>query len=47
MYWADNTLGVAKIRDTLHEWHGKYGGHWKPAKLIDDLAAAGKAFSDV
>jgi 3-hydroxyacyl-CoA dehydrogenase len=47
MYWADHTLGVPKVRDTLHEWYGKYGGHWKPAKLIDDLAKAGKAFSDV
>ena len=47
MYWADNTLGVPKIRDTLHEWYEKYGGHWKPAKLIDDLADGGKAFSDV
>ena len=47
MYWADHTLGVPKIRETLHQWHEKYGGHWKPAKLIDDLADAGKAFSDV
>ena len=47
MYWADNTLGVPKVRDTLHEWYEKYGGHWKPAKLIDDLADSGKAFSDV
>lgn len=47
MYWADHTLGVPKVRDTLHEWYGKYGGHWKPSKLIDDLAKAGKAFSDV
>jgi 3-hydroxyacyl-CoA dehydrogenase len=47
MYWADHTLGVPKIRDTLHEWYGKYGGHWKPAKLIDDLAKAGKTFADV
>lgn len=47
MYWADNTLGVPRIRDTLHEWNEKYGGHWKPAKLIDDLANSGKSFSDV
>jgi 3-hydroxyacyl-CoA dehydrogenase len=47
MFWADNTLGVPKIRDTLHQWYEKYGGHWKPAKLIDELADSGKAFSDV
>jgi len=47
MYWADHTLGVPKIRDTLHQWYGKYGGHWKPSKLIDELADSGKAFSDV
>ena len=47
MYWADHTLGVPKIRDTLHAWYEKYGGHWKPAKLIDDLAKAGKSFADV
>jgi 3-hydroxyacyl-CoA dehydrogenase len=46
MYWADRTLGVPKVRDTLHTWHEKYGGHWKPAKLIDDLAKAGKSFAD-
>jgi 3-hydroxyacyl-CoA dehydrogenase len=47
MFWADNTLGVPKIRDTLHQWYEKYGSHWKPAKLIDELADSGKAFSDV
>jgi 3-hydroxyacyl-CoA dehydrogenase len=47
MYWADHTLGVPKVRDTLHAWYEKYGGHWKPAKLIDDLAKAGKSFADV
>jgi 3-hydroxyacyl-CoA dehydrogenase len=47
MYWADHTLGVPEIRDTLHQWYEKYGGHWKPSKLIDDLADSGKAFSDV
>jgi hypothetical protein len=31
----------------LHAWYEKYGGHWKPAKLIDDLAKAGKSFADV
>jgi 3-hydroxyacyl-CoA dehydrogenase len=46
MYWADRTLGVPKVRDTLHTWYEKYGGHWKPAKLIDDLAKAGKSFAD-
>jgi 3-hydroxyacyl-CoA dehydrogenase len=46
MYWADRTLGVPKVHDTLHTWYEKYGGHWKPAKLIDDLAKAGKSFAD-
>lgn len=47
MFWADNTLGVPKVYDTLCEWHEKYGGHWKPSNLIADLAKSGKAFSDV
>jgi len=46
MYWADTTLGVKKIHETLNEWHDRYGGHWKPAKLIGDLAKAGKSFGD-
>ena len=33
MFWADNTLGVPKVYETLCEWHEKYGGHWKPSNL--------------
>ncbi len=47
MYWADTTIGVKKIYETLCEYYEKHGGHWKPAKLIEDLAKAGKSFADV
>jgi 3-hydroxyacyl-CoA dehydrogenase len=47
MYWADHTLGVKKIHETLCDWNEAYGGHWKPAGLIGDLAASGKSFADV
>ena len=46
MYWADQTLGSKKVYDTLCEWHEAYGGHWKPAKLIEDLAKSGKGFTE-
>ncbi|MDH3700108.1 MAG: 3-hydroxyacyl-CoA dehydrogenase NAD-binding domain-containing protein [Alphaproteobacteria bacterium] len=47
MYWADTTIGVKKIYETLCAYYEKYGGHWKPAKLIEDLAKSGKSFADV
>ncbi len=47
MYWADTTIGVKKIYEMLCEYYEKYGGHWKPAKLIEDLANSGKSFADV
>ena len=47
MYWADTTIGVKKIYETLCEFYEKHGGHWKPAKLIEDLANSGKSFADV
>jgi 3-hydroxyacyl-CoA dehydrogenase len=47
MYWADTTIGVKKIYETLCEYYEKHGGHWKPAKLIEDLAKSGKSFADV
>jgi 3-hydroxyacyl-CoA dehydrogenase len=45
MYWADG-IGVKKIRQQMLEWEQRYGDRWKPAKLIEDLAASGKGFLD-
>jgi len=45
MHWADG-IGVKQIHATMLQWQERYGDRWKPAKLISDLAAAGKGFLD-
>ncbi len=45
MFWADG-IGVKKIYDTMLEWQERYGDRWKPAKMIKELAEAGKGFLD-
>ncbi len=45
MYWADG-IGVKKIHAQMRQWEERYGDRWKPAKLIEDLAASGKGFLD-
>jgi 3-hydroxyacyl-CoA dehydrogenase len=45
MYWADG-IGVKRIYETMREWQERYGDRWKPAAMIEDLAAAGKGFLD-
>ena len=45
MFWADS-VGLAKIVERLEHWHGETGKDvYKPAKLLKDLAAAGKTFT--
>lgn len=45
MFWADS-VGLAKIVERLEHWHSETGKDvYKPAKLLKDLAAAGKTFT--
>ncbi len=45
MFWADS-VGLAKIVGRLEHWHSETGKDvYKPAKLLKDLAAAGKTFT--
>ncbi|MBQ55209.1 MULTISPECIES: 3-hydroxyacyl-CoA dehydrogenase [Pseudomonas] len=46
MSWADEQ-GVAEIELRLQSLQACLGDHWKPARLISQLAAAQKKFADV
>ncbi len=46
MSWAD-AQGAAAILKRLKTLQEVFGNHWQPAALIEQLAAAGKNFSDV
>jgi 3-hydroxyacyl-CoA dehydrogenase len=45
MSWADGQ-GLASIRQRLLQLQAESGGHWRPARLIDELVSAGKGFAD-
>ncbi|WP_263146147.1 3-hydroxyacyl-CoA dehydrogenase [Pseudomonas sp. RIT-PI-AD] len=45
MAWAD-ALGLAAVRDRLHGLAARFGGHWRPAPLIERLADLDRHFSD-
>ncbi|NKB55956.1 MAG: fatty-acid oxidation protein subunit alpha [Alphaproteobacteria bacterium] len=45
MFWADG-IGVKRIYDTMKVWQERYGDRWKPAAMIEELAANGKGFLD-
>ena len=45
MYWADG-IGVKNIHTQMVEWQERYGDRWKPAAMIEELAASGKGFLD-
>jgi 3-hydroxyacyl-CoA dehydrogenase len=46
MFWADQ-VGLGKIRDTMLGWQRTQGDVWKPAPLLERLAAEGKGFGDL
>ncbi len=46
MHYAD-TLGTAYLRDRLNALSERYGEHWRPAPLIERLAARGGRFADL
>ena len=46
MHYAD-TLGLARVRDELNALAERHGEHWRPAPLIEQLAARGARFAEL
>jgi 3-hydroxyacyl-CoA dehydrogenase len=46
MHYAD-TLGITHVRDELARLSELHGSHWRPAALIESLAARGARFADL
>ena len=44
MYWADS-IGLDSIVATMQEFRAEHGDQWKPAALLEQLAAEGKSFT--
>jgi hypothetical protein len=45
MAWADQQ-GLADIHQRLLALETRQGDHWRPARVIGELAAAGRGFAD-
>jgi 3-hydroxyacyl-CoA dehydrogenase len=45
MFYAD-TLGVSHVLLRIRQYHEKLGHYWRPAALIERLAAAGSSFQE-
>ena len=45
MHWADQ-IGPKAIYEQMLAWEKTYGARWKPAKLLQELAEAGKSFAE-
>ncbi len=45
--WYGDFLGLPKVLEKLKAFETAYGAHWKPAALLEKLAADGKRFADV
>jgi 3-hydroxyacyl-CoA dehydrogenase len=43
MFWADRT-GLANVLARVNEYRARFGDYWKPAPLLESLAASGKRF---
>lgn len=43
MYWADRT-GLPAVLARVNEYRAHFGDYWKPAPLLERLAASGKGF---
>jgi len=43
MFYAD-TLGLSHVSQRIRHYHKKTGYYWRPATLIERLAAAGSSF---
>ncbi|MDR9467895.1 3-hydroxyacyl-CoA dehydrogenase NAD-binding domain-containing protein [Marinospirillum sp.] len=46
MFYAD-TVGLDKVLDSIKTYQKHYGDAWKPAPLLEKLAAEGKKFADL
>jgi 3-hydroxyacyl-CoA dehydrogenase len=46
MHYAD-FLGLVKVRDELTRLSERHGAHWRPAELIERLAARNGKFADL
>jgi 3-hydroxyacyl-CoA dehydrogenase len=44
MFYAD-TVGLPKVLERVREYRSRFGDYWKPAPLLERLAAAGRTFS--
>src|SRR5690606_28137052 len=45
MFYADS-LGLDKVLARIEEFHKQHGAWWKPAPLLQKLAAEGRKFAD-
>ena len=45
MFYAD-TIGVPTVLARVKDYRARLGDHWKPAPLLEQLAAAGRGFHD-
>ena len=43
MFYAD-TVGLDKVYEAVQRYHSAHGELWKPAALLERLAAEGKKF---
>jgi 3-hydroxyacyl-CoA dehydrogenase len=44
MHYAD-ALGLQHVLERIKDYESRYGGHWKPAPLLEKLAGAGASFA--
>jgi 3-hydroxyacyl-CoA dehydrogenase len=44
MFYAD-TVGLDKVLASIQQFHKAHGEFWKPAPLLEKLAAEGKKFN--
>jgi 3-hydroxyacyl-CoA dehydrogenase len=45
MFYADS-IGLRRVLDRIHAFHRDFGERWKPAPLLESLAAQGGTFRD-
>jgi len=43
MFYAD-TVGLKTVLDRVHRYRNQFGDHWRPAPLLERLAASGQTF---
>ena len=43
--WQADHMGLAEVAEKIKAYQAKYGARWKPAPLIEKLAAEGGTFA--